>query len=70
MWKLISCINHVSPRHDNIIIGQLTAFYEKMFAYVGSRILNPTTEGAASLDNRFVEQQKSLREMFNSLNAS
>lgn len=70
MWDLISCINHISPRHDNIIIGQLTAFYEKMFTYVGSRILNPSTEGAASLDNRFVEQQKSLREMFNSLNAS
>lgn len=68
LWDLVKCINDIDPQHDNIVIGQLSQHYPTLYKYLGAFLVNPKlSDGEYTLDERFAENQKQLRDMFNNI---
>lgn len=68
LWEMVAAINAVSPKHDNIIIGQLTQHYSAMYKYLGRYLVDESaSNGKFTLDNRFRENLAQLRNLFNNI---
>lgn len=68
LWDMVAAINAITPKHDNIIIGQLTQHYSSLYKYLGRALVDErATDGKFTLDKRFRDNLTQLRNMFNNI---
>ena len=68
LWDMVKAINAITPKHDNIIIGQLTQHYSAMYKYLGSYLVDERqSNGKFTLDERFRNNLAQLRNLFNNI---
>lgn len=68
LWDMISAINAFNPKHDNIVVGQLTQYYSALYKYLGHYLVNAdASNGKFTFDERFHKNLAQLRNLFNNI---